>query len=76
MASQSMAKSIVGVLIGIAISEGAIQSVDDTPERYVPGFKGTEYGRTPIRDLLRQIGSEYLHDKNGDPSSPNPTPPG
>jgi CubicO group peptidase (beta-lactamase class C family) len=50
--SQSMVKSIMGILIGIAVSEGAIKSVDDTPETYVPGFKGTEYGRTPIRDLL------------------------
>lgn len=50
--SQSMAKSLVGILIGIAISEGAIKSVDDTTETYVPGFKGTEYGKTPIRDLL------------------------
>jgi CubicO group peptidase (beta-lactamase class C family) len=50
--SQSMVKSIVGLLIGIAIAEGAIKSVDDTPEAYVPGFRGTEYGRTPIRDLL------------------------
>ena len=43
--SQSMVKSITGMLIGIAISEGAIKSVDDTAETYVPGFKGTEYGR-------------------------------
>jgi CubicO group peptidase (beta-lactamase class C family) len=50
--SQSMVKSITGLLIGIAISEGAIKSVDDTPETYVPGFRGSEYGRTPIRDLL------------------------
>jgi CubicO group peptidase (beta-lactamase class C family) len=50
--SGSMAKTIVGMLIGIAISEGAIKSVDDTAETYVPGFKGTEYGKTPIRDLL------------------------
>jgi CubicO group peptidase (beta-lactamase class C family) len=50
--SQSMVKSITGLLIGIAISEGAIKSVDDIPETYVPGFMGTEYGRTPIRDLL------------------------
>ena len=50
--SQSMVKSITGLLIGIAISEGAIKSVDDIPEIYVPGFVGTEYGRTPIRDLL------------------------
>jgi CubicO group peptidase (beta-lactamase class C family) len=50
--SQSMVKSIMGLLIGIAVSEGAIKSVDDTPETYVPGFRGTEYGKTPIRDLL------------------------
>jgi CubicO group peptidase (beta-lactamase class C family) len=50
--SQSMVKSIIGLLVGIAIAEGAIKSVDDTPEAYVPGFRGTEYGRTPIRDLL------------------------
>ncbi len=50
--SQSMVKSVIGLLIGIAISEGAIKSVDDAPEAYVPGFMGSEYGRTPIRDLL------------------------
>jgi CubicO group peptidase (beta-lactamase class C family) len=50
--AQSMVKSIVGMLMGIAVAEGAIKSVDDTAENYVPGFKGSEYGRTPIRDLL------------------------
>ena len=50
--SQSIVKSVMGILIGVAISEGAIKSVDDTSETYVPGFKGTEYGKTPIRDLL------------------------
>jgi CubicO group peptidase (beta-lactamase class C family) len=50
--SQSMVKSITGLLVGIAIGDGAIKSVDDTPEKYVPGFKRSEYGRTSIRDLL------------------------
>ncbi|MEH2525153.1 MULTISPECIES: serine hydrolase domain-containing protein [unclassified Bradyrhizobium] len=50
--SQSMVKSITGLLIGIAVSEGAIKSVDDTAEMYVRGFRGSEYGRTPIHDLL------------------------
>lgn len=50
--SQSMAKSITGMLVGIAISEGAIKSIDDTAETYVPGLKGTEYGATPLRALL------------------------
>jgi Beta-lactamase len=52
LSSQSIAKSIMGMLIGIAVSEGAIKSVDDTAETYVPGFKGSEYGRTSILDLL------------------------
>lgn len=50
--SQSMVKSIMGLLIGLAIAEGAIKSVDDKAEAYVPGLRGTEYGATPLRDLL------------------------
>jgi CubicO group peptidase (beta-lactamase class C family) len=51
-ASQSMAKSITAMLVGIALGQSAIKSVDDLAETYVPGFNGSEYGRTPIRDLL------------------------
>jgi CubicO group peptidase (beta-lactamase class C family) len=47
-----MVKSVVGLLIGIAIAERAIKSLDDIPEAYVPGFMRSEYGRTPLRDLL------------------------
>jgi CubicO group peptidase (beta-lactamase class C family) len=50
--SQSMVKSFIGLLMGIAIAEGAIKSVDDTAETYVSGLQGSEYGRTSIRDLL------------------------
>lgn len=52
LASRSMAKSVTGLLIGIAVAEGAIRAVDDTAETYVPELRGSEYGRTPIRDLL------------------------
>jgi len=63
--SQSMVKSIMGVLIGIAVSEGEIKSVDDTPETYVPGVRGTEYGKTPIRDLLHMSsGVEFREDED------------
>src|SRR5437764_8453015 len=50
--SQSMVKSITGMLVGIAVADGAIKSVDDTVETYVPELKGTEYGATPLRALL------------------------
>jgi len=64
--SQSMVKSIIGLLLGIAVSEGAIRSVDDIPEAYVPGFSGTEYGRTPIRDLLHMSsGVDFGEERDG-----------
>jgi CubicO group peptidase (beta-lactamase class C family) len=50
--SQSMAKTITAMLIGIAVSEGAIKSIDDPAAIYVPRLVGTEYGKTAIRDLL------------------------
>jgi CubicO group peptidase (beta-lactamase class C family) len=51
--SQSMAKTVVGMLIGIAIEEKAIKSIDDPASAYVAELVGTEYGATPIRALLQ-----------------------
>ncbi|KYH01974.1 serine hydrolase [Bradyrhizobium sp. DOA1] len=50
--SQSMAKTLVAMLVGIAVSEGQIKSIDDVVSTYVPGLAGTEYGSTSIRALL------------------------
>jgi CubicO group peptidase (beta-lactamase class C family) len=50
--SQSMAKTITAMLIGIAISEDKIKSIDDLVLAYVLGLAKTEYGKTSIRDLL------------------------
>ena len=47
-----MAKTITAMLIGIAVSEGAIKSIDELAATYVPQLVGTEYGKTAIRDLL------------------------
>lgn len=52
MASMSMAKTFVGMLVGIALNEQKIKSIDDRAEQYVPELKGTAYGETPIRALL------------------------
>ncbi len=63
--SQSMVKSITGLLVGLAIADGAIKSVDDLPEQYVPGFSGSEYGRTPIRLLLHMAsGVEFGEERD------------
>ena len=50
--SQSMAKTITAMLIGIAVSEGKIKSIDDPVSAYVAGLSAVEYGKTSIRDLL------------------------
>ena len=50
--SQSMAKTITSMLLGIAVSDGAIRSIDQPAADYVPDLVGTEYGKTPIRALL------------------------
>jgi CubicO group peptidase (beta-lactamase class C family) len=64
--SQSMVKSITGLLVGIAVPEGAIGSVDDLPEKYVDGFNSSEYGRTPIRDLLHMSsGVDFGEERDG-----------
>src|SRR5438874_3581470 len=50
--SQSMAKTITAMLIGIATADGLIKSIDDDVATYVTALAGTEYGKTPIRALL------------------------
>lgn len=50
--SHSMAKTVTAMLVGIAISDGKIRSVDDRADAYVPELKGTEYGGTSLRALL------------------------
>ncbi len=64
--SHSMAKTITGMLIGIAISEGAIRSVDDPASAYVPELAGSEIGKTPIRALLHMAsGIEFTEVYDG-----------
>src|SRR5262245_35930833 len=48
-----MAKTVTAMLIGIAIDEGRIRSVDDLAGAYVPALAGTEYGGTSLRHLLQ-----------------------
>ena len=52
MTSFSMAKTVVALLVGIALSEGRIKSLDDPAQKYVMELAGTPYGETPIRHLL------------------------
>jgi CubicO group peptidase (beta-lactamase class C family) len=51
-ASASVAKTILGMLVGVAVKEKRISSIDDPVEKYVPELKGGVYGDVKIRELL------------------------
>jgi CubicO group peptidase (beta-lactamase class C family) len=67
--SHSMAKSIVSLGIGMALSENKIASLDDTVAKYVPKLAGNPYGETTIRNLLRMASGvpfKEVYDGNDD----------
>jgi CubicO group peptidase (beta-lactamase class C family) len=64
--SFSMAKTLTAMLVGIAIAEGRIKSIDDPAELYVPELRGTEYGSTKLKALLSMAsGIAFKEDYSG-----------
>jgi hypothetical protein len=51
--SWSMAKSITSTLIGLAVSDGLIKSIDDPIVQYLPELKQTGYAGVTIRQALQ-----------------------
>lgn len=50
--SWSLAKSFVATLIGIALQDGSIRSLDDRVVDYVPDYAGSAWENVRIKDLL------------------------
>ena len=67
-----MAKTIVALLIGIAVKEGAIGSIDELAEAYVPGLEGSEYGRTPMKALLQMSSGVAFREVSRTPRATSP----
>lgn len=65
--SNSMGKSFVSALMGIAVSEGDVESIDDPIGKYIPEFKGTEMEHIPIKACL-QMASGIRFDEDADMS--------
>lgn len=67
--SMSMSKTIVSLLIGIAISEGHIQSEKDPVSNYIPEWKDDERSSITIEDLLLMQSGLRDYEKISDPFS-------
>lgn len=61
--SNSMAKSIVSMAVGIALQEGKIASLDDRADKYATNMAGTLYGETTIRNLLRMSSGAHFDER-------------
>lgn len=62
-ASFSMAKTVTGLLTGVALAEGHIASLDDPAEKYAPDLKGTAYAKVTVRNLLRMSSGAKWSDR-------------
>ncbi|MBU1376921.1 MAG: beta-lactamase family protein [Alphaproteobacteria bacterium] len=68
--SFSMGKSIVSTLIGEALAEGKIASLDDPIAKYLPDVKGGAYEIATIRDLLEMLSGTSFDEGYARPGSP------
>ncbi|EEA94725.1 serine hydrolase [Pseudovibrio sp. JE062] len=48
----SVSKSMASILVGVAMDEGYIDSVEDQVVKYVPELKGTAYDGVRLKDVL------------------------
>jgi CubicO group peptidase (beta-lactamase class C family) len=62
--SYSMAKTVVAMLVGVALEERKIGSIDDPVEQYLPALKGNPYGETKLRHLLTMSSGMNVGDES------------
>jgi|UPI0004AF69F3 CubicO group peptidase (beta-lactamase class C family) len=67
--SMSVAKSISSTLVGAAIKDGLIKSLDDNVVIYVPRLEGTAYDGATVRDVLMMSSGVKWNEKYTDPAS-------
>lgn len=68
-ASFSVAKSVTSTLVGAAIREGAIRSVDDPVTAYLPALTGSAYDGVTIAQLLTMTSGVGWNEDYGDPGA-------
>jgi CubicO group peptidase (beta-lactamase class C family) len=67
--SFSVAKSMTSTLVGAAIRDGHIKSMDDKVSTYLPQMKGSAYDDVSIRQLLTMTSGVRWNENYSDPNS-------
>lgn len=65
----SVTKSVTSLLIGAAIHDGFIGSVDELVTDYIPRLKGSAYDGVRIRDILHMASGVAWNEDYADPES-------
>ncbi len=67
--SQSLSKSVVSILIGAAVEEGAIQSINDPVTKYLPYLSTSGYRNVTVKNLLQMSSGVNYSEDYRDPKS-------
>jgi CubicO group peptidase (beta-lactamase class C family) len=67
--SFSVTKSVVSMLVGAAIRDGYIESVDEKVSDYLPRLKGTPYDQSSIQNILQMASGVQWNEDYADPES-------
>jgi CubicO group peptidase (beta-lactamase class C family) len=67
--SFSVTKSVTSMLIGAAIQDGYIESVDEPIVNYLPRLRGTGYEQATIKDILQMSSGVAWNEDYADPDS-------
>ena len=67
--SWSIAKSVTSMLVGAAIQDGYIASVDEKVSDYLPRLKDSSYDNVTIRNLMQMVSGVEWNEDYADPEA-------
>ena len=65
----SVSKSVVSFLLGVAVAEGKVESLERSVDSYVPALKGSGYEGVRIKDVLQMSSGIHFNEDYGDYTS-------
>lgn len=67
--SFSVAKSLTSTMVGAALRDGAIESLDDPVTKYISGLEGSAYDDVSVEQLLTMTSGVQWNEDYSDPNS-------